>query len=69
MLSVDGNDLCRVHFDPSNHPVSTQVTKTDPHGNHVKAESFFVRLANGTREVTDETEIQRYIAQRWNGSR
>jgi len=65
MLSVDGHDICRVHVDPCGHPVRAQVRKADKHGNQSRHEAFFVRLANGTREITDEVEIERYIHQRW----
>jgi hypothetical protein len=33
----------------------------------VPATPFYVRLNNATHEIRDETEIQRYIAQRWGG--
>ena len=65
MLAVNGDDICRVHVDPSAHPTRAAITKLDSHGNHSKQEAFFVRLANGTREITDDREVQRYIRQRW----
>ncbi len=65
MASVDGNDVCRVHVEACGHPVRAQIRKADKHGNQSRHDAFFVRLANGTREITDETEVQRYIQQRW----
>jgi type I restriction enzyme R subunit len=65
MLSVDGHDLCRVHVEPSGHPVHAEVTKVDQSGSHSKQTAFFIRLANGTKEISNEREIQRYIAQHW----
>lgn len=64
-LSVDGHDVCRVHVEPSGHPVHAEITKVDASGTHSKVSAFFVRLANGTREITDEAEVQRFITQRW----
>lgn len=34
-------------------------------GNHQKAARFYVRIGNGTREITDEHEQQKNIAGRW----
>lgn len=62
---VDGHDLCRVHVEPSGHPVEAEITATDDRGQHVKRRVFYARLNNATREVSDEREHQRYIAQRW----
>jgi type I restriction enzyme, R subunit len=68
ILTVDGQDLCRVHVTPSGHPVKAEVTAADSKGQFTRRQGFFVRLNNGTREVTDEAEIQRYVAQRWGRS-
>lgn len=65
---VDGIDLCRVHVSPSGHPVHATVTTIDSKGQHEKRPRFYARQGNGTREITDEEEIQRYIAQRWGTS-
>ncbi|MFN2544604.1 MAG: RNA-binding domain-containing protein [Actinomycetota bacterium] len=62
---VDGHDVCRVHVDPSGHPVDAEVTVVDKRGQFGKKRLFYVRLNNGTRAIEDEKERQRYIAQRW----
>ncbi len=62
---VDGRDLCRVHVEPSGHPVEAEFTTVDDHGQFSKKRVFFVRLNNGTQAIPDERERQRYIAQRW----
>ena len=41
------------------------VTVADPKGQFVAKEAFFIRLNNGTREMTDAREIDKYIAGRW----
>jgi hypothetical protein len=58
--TVDGRNLCRVHVAPSGHPVTARVTTSQG-----PKESFFIRLNNGTRAIDDDTEVQRYVAQRW----
>jgi type I restriction enzyme R subunit len=62
---VDGHDLCRVHVEPSGHPVEAEVTTANDHGQLAKKRVFFIRLNNGTRAIEDERERERYIAQRW----
>jgi type I restriction enzyme R subunit len=62
---VDGHDLCRVHVEPSGHPVEAEVTVADGQGQFGRKRLFYVRLNNGTRAVADERERQRYVAQRW----
>ncbi len=60
---VDGRALCRVHVEPSGHPVSINVwTASGP------VSKFFVRVNNSTKAFDDETERQRYLAQRWGGN-
>jgi type I restriction enzyme R subunit len=66
---VDGHDLCRVHVEPSGHPIDAEVTVADEHGQFAGKRAFFVRLNNGTRSIDDETERERYIAQRWGRAR
>jgi type I restriction enzyme R subunit len=63
--SVDGHDICRVHVEPSGHPVRAEVTVADPKGQFAKRSLFFVRLNNATRAIEDEADRQRYMAQRW----
>ena len=62
--TIDGKDLCRVHVKPSAYPVDAEVTvvKDDQHW---KKTAFYIRLNNKTHEFADETEKQKYIAQRW----
>jgi type I restriction enzyme, R subunit len=62
---VDGHDICRVHVEPSTFPAQAEVTVADAQGQFGKKTSFFVRLNNATREIEDELQVQRYIAQRW----
>jgi type I restriction enzyme R subunit len=62
---VDGQDLCRVHVEPSGHPVEADFVAVDDQGQFSKQKVFFVRLNNGTRAIRDERERERYKAQRW----
>ena len=62
---LDGHDVCRVHVEPSGHPVEAEVTVADEQGQFAKERHFYVRLNNGTRAIKDEKERERYIAQRW----
>jgi hypothetical protein len=68
ILTVDGHDICRVHAEHCGHPVWAKVTSVDTHGQHSVRDAFFIRPNNATKEITDEREIQKYIAGRW-GSR
>lgn len=62
MHVVDGRALCRVHVEPSGHPVTVEVsTAAGP------VERFFVRINNSTKAFDDETERERYLTQRWGG--
>ena len=65
--TVDGKDVCRVHVRPSRFPVEAKVT-VDNQGQFQRKSAFYVRLNNGTREIADPTERQKYIVGRW-GSR
>jgi type I restriction enzyme, R subunit len=67
MHSINGDDLCRVHVRPSAFPVEATVT-LDNKGQFQKKTIFYVRVANGTRPITDPDERQRYIASRWAAS-
>lgn len=62
--AVDGKDLCRVHVRPSAFPVDAKVV-VDRKGQFERKTAFYVRLANGTHEIGDPVERQRYIASRW----
>jgi predicted HTH transcriptional regulator len=62
---VGDHDLCRVHVEPSGHPVEAEVTVADGQGHFSKKQLFYVRLNNGTRVIEDERERERYVAQRW----
>ena len=61
--TVESRDLCRVHARPSGFPVDAKVT-VGVKGQMEKKTAFYVRLANGTREM-DSAEKQKYIAGRW----
>lgn len=65
VVSPNGEDVCRVHVEPSGHPVTATVTVADAKGQLIKKEAFYVRLNNGTRGITDEKEREKYIAARW----
>jgi type I restriction enzyme, R subunit len=67
MHSINGDDLCRVHVRPSAFPVEATVT-VDNNGQFEKKTIFYVRVANGTRPITDPEERQKYIASRWAAS-
>jgi type I restriction enzyme R subunit len=62
---VDSHDVCRVHVEPSGHPVEAEVTVADGQGQFGRVRKFYVRLNNGTRAIESERERERYIAQRW----
>ena len=67
--SVDGNDVCRVHVPPSAFPVEAKVV-VDKKGQMLTKTAFYIRIGNGTREITDPVERQKYISTRWgSGSR
>jgi hypothetical protein len=62
---LDGHNVCRVHVEPSGHPVEAETTVADEQGRLAKKRLFYVRLNNATRSIEDERERQRFIAQRW----
>ncbi len=64
--TVDDEDLCRVHVPPSPFPVEATVV-VDKKGQMLSKTAFYVRIGNGTREISDPVERQRYIASRWGG--
>jgi hypothetical protein len=49
---------------PSAFPIDANVS-VDKGGQMVKKTAFYVRIGNGTREITDPAEKQRFIASRW----
>jgi type I restriction enzyme R subunit len=65
--TVDGADICRVHVPPSSFPVDATV-KIDKGGQLQKQTVFYIRIGNGTREISHPEERQKYIASRWNSS-
>lgn len=62
--TVDGADLCRVHVPPSSFPVDATVLVANGDQLHKKT-AFYVRIGNGTREIADAAERQKYVATRW----
>jgi len=62
--TVEGKDLCRVHVPPSSFPIEAEVL-VDKGGQLQKKTAFYVRIGNGTREIVDPKERQRYVAARW----
>jgi type I restriction enzyme R subunit len=65
--TIDGHDICRVHTQPSAHPVDATITTIDTNGQHAKKTLFYVRMNNTTRSIDDPDEKQKYIASRWGG--
>jgi type I restriction enzyme R subunit len=65
--TLDGKDLCRVHVTPSSFAVDATVV-VDTDGQMQKKTAFYVRIGNGTREISDPTERQKYVATRWGTS-
>ena len=64
MHTVNGDDVCRVHVPPSTFPVDAHVV-VEKNGQLQKKTAFFVRIGNGTREIADPAERQRYVSSRW----
>ena len=62
--SIAGMSLCRVHVKPAAFPVEATVTEVED-GQGSKRTAFYVRLGNKTQAITDESEKQKLIAQRW----
>lgn len=62
--TVNGEDLCRVHVQPSSFPVDAVVT-VDKKGQFERKTAFYVRIANTTREIAAAEERHKYIAGRW----
>lgn len=62
--TVDGVDLCRVHVSPSGFPVEATVP-VEKGAQGSRRTAFYVRIGNGTLEITDATERQRYVAARF----
>lgn len=69
VTDADGErrDLCRVHVPPSSFPVDAEV-KVDKDGGAKQRMAFYVRIGNGTREITDPDEKARHIAMRWSAA-
>ncbi len=62
--TVNGDDVCRVHAPHSSFPVEANVV-VDKDGQLHKKTAFYVRIGNGTREIADPVERQKYIAGLW----
>jgi transcription initiation factor TFIIIB Brf1 subunit/transcription initiation factor TFIIB len=62
---VDGHDVCRVHVEPSSHPVTAKVLEVDRKGQQRTSDVFYVRLNTGTRPVNDRSEVEKYVARHW----
>jgi len=63
--TINGQDIWRVHVQPSGHPIAVTDVEVDDNGQHIKKkDSFFVRVINGTRRLTDD-DRDKYIAGRW----
>ena len=65
--TVAGQNLCRVHVPPSGFPVDAKVV-VEKKGQLETRTAFYVRIGNGTREITDPAERQKFIANRWGSS-
>ena len=62
--TINGNDVCRVHVPPSSFPVDAKVV-VEKDGQLKKKTAFYIRIGNGTREITDLAERQKFISTRW----
>ncbi len=62
--AIDGRDLCRVHVPPSASPW-TRRSRSTRAGQMIKKTAFYVRIGNGTREISDAAERAKYVAARW----
>ncbi len=62
--SIEGRDICRVHVAPSPFPVEANV-KLEKNGQVISKSAFYIRIGNGTREITSPAEKQKYLASRW----
>ena len=65
ILSVGGEDICRIHVKPSGFPVDAEVVEVSGKGQHAKKTVFYGRFGNGTRAITDPSERERYRVQVW----
>ncbi|MBA3790900.1 MAG: DEAD/DEAH box helicase family protein [Rubrobacter sp.] len=65
ILSVSDRDLCRVHVKPSSFPVEATVVEVDKKGQHIEKKLFYGRFGNGTRQISDPKERERYQVQVW----
>ena len=65
VLTVDTKDICRVHVKPCGFPVEAKVTEVDKKSQHRKKFLFYTRVNGQTIAITDETERQKYLSQRW----
>jgi hypothetical protein len=62
--TIDGEDACRVHVEPSGHPVDATVHVQS--GAQVdKRTAFYVRINNGTRAINDDIQREKDMASRW----
>ena len=65
IVTVDGHDICRVHVKPCGHPVEANVKIANKDGQFVKQTLLYIRLNNQTVAITDDSERQKFISQRW----
>ena len=65
ILEVGGEDLCRVHVRPPAYPVEAEVVEVNGKGQHRKKRAFYGRFGNGTREIADPDERDRYRLRIW----
>ena len=62
---VNGDNVCRVHVNPSPSPVMATVTVEDKDGQPSQVEKFFVRLNNTTQPLDDPDDQATYKSDRW----
>jgi len=68
VVTVDGNDICRVHVKPSGFPVEAKVVIVDKKDQHVKQTNRYVRLPNKTHKFTNDDEWEKFKTSRWPGT-
>ncbi|MDP4015398.1 MAG: hypothetical protein U0990_05480, partial [Candidatus Nanopelagicales bacterium] len=61
--AINGDDIARVHVRPSSFPVEATIT-VENNGQLAKKTAFFIRVANGTRELAG-AERDKYMSGRW----
>ncbi len=65
VVDVAGQQVCRVHVQPSPFPVDAKVKLPNREGKVERKTAFYVRANNGTLEFKNEDEREKYVVHRW----